>query len=128
MDEEESHASSPNPASPPLASAAKSQPFPPTTVESSLDTQTKVPLDTENSDEERQTQEIATPTTNQSPRTSSSDGTRTSFDIVGERSGNPSVDGGDDHFEREGSKSSETVKEKKDLVQKEESDDDSDWE
>ncbi|GAA6014414.1 hypothetical protein JCM11491_007045 [Sporobolomyces phaffii] len=66
-------------------------------------------------------------TTNQSPRTSSSDETRTSYDFVGERSGNPSVDGREEDVEDEPTRVAE-VEKKKVVPQEDDDDDDSDWE
>lgn len=74
------------------------------------------------------------PSTSTSPRTSSSEGeeggsttasTRASYDLVGERSGNPSVDG-DSTLEVE--ERDAVVGEGKKVEQGEEEDEDSDWE
>ncbi|GAA5945211.1 uncharacterized protein JCM15063_005328 [Sporobolomyces koalae] len=74
--------------------------------------------------------QASTPTTFQSPRTSSSEETRTSYDFVGERSGNPSVDGREEVAEEavpESTTGSTTAPSSTDKIQ-DDDEDDSDWE
>ncbi|GAA5967144.1 hypothetical protein JCM3765_001544 [Sporobolomyces pararoseus] len=132
MDDEETNASSKDPSSPPLVHSNTSKSAPPPPSLSATDSNTQPDPASSNPEPEtaerdpiEEVQSVATPTTNQSPRTSSSEGTRTSFDIVGERSGNPSVDGGDEE-EREIGEKKEV--EKKPVQKQEDDDEDSDWE
>ncbi|GAA5849410.1 hypothetical protein JCM3766R1_006073, partial [Sporobolomyces carnicolor] len=105
----------------------------PSTTEATIDSRPLQP--TEPVSSEVTSSEGAVPThagkIEESPRTSSSDETRTSFDIVGERSGNPSVDGSSE-IENDVETRTATGAEAKPKVNPAENDDDddddSDWE
>ncbi|GAA5822144.1 hypothetical protein JCM10212_000355 [Sporobolomyces blumeae] len=160
-DDEETPASPADPASQsashtPQPSLASSAPVPPpaarprapstsdsAALSSHPQTRSDPPWDTDDAEPERETPAIDTPPTNQSRRTSSSENenddsgsrrsleTGASYDLVGERSGNPSVDGDrDDGAEKDtGASGSGTTPTKKvEPEADDDDDDDSDWE